>query len=224
MKKQIPILLLLVLVFSLINVSASLGCFKQGDNVTIAVPSNASYVTLTNVNYPSPNSTNLLASNINMSKTGMYFNYTVSGTYLFGTYTYGYCDSNGDCYGNSFIINGSGQCVTSEQITLIVLGLIVMFFVCCFFFILSLLFKHPGTKVFLMAISAVTLIIMIGIIAANANIYLAEFPGIVSVYNTYYIVFISLAGTAMAGIILWLVYYSVQMFNKARGRTPDDGD
>ena len=97
-----------------------------------------------------------------------------------------------------------------------------MLIVCAFFFILSMLFKHPGTKIFLMALSSLTLIILIGIIASNATVYLAEFPNLVAMYNQYYIMVIILAGAAMAGIILWLIYYSVKLFNGARGRTPDD--
>jgi hypothetical protein len=39
-----------------------------------------------------------------------------------------------------------------------------MLIVVTFFFILAMIFKHPGTKVFLMSLSAITLIILIGII------------------------------------------------------------
>lgn len=208
------------LLLSLITVSADLGKFKQNDCINIVAPLNASAVTLTNVNSPSPNST-IILTNKAMSGANNFFNYTFCNTSQLGTYTYGYCDQAGNCYGNSFTVNGSGQEVTQSQIILIIIGLIIVFIAGLFFFILSLLFKHPGTKIFLMALSSLTLIVLIGIIASNASIYLAEFPSLVNIYNTYYIVIISLAGASMLGIIVWLIYYSFTLFNKTRGVMPD---
>lgn len=212
---------ILSLIFLTSLVSADLGCFKQNDAVPIVTVLNASAVNLTNVNSPAPNSSILITNKI-MTANGNFFNYTFSNTSQLGTYTYGYCSNAGECYSNSFKINGSGQCITDDQITLIIIGIVVMLIVTAFFFILSILFKHPGTKIFLMSLSSLTLIVVIGIITSNAAVYLAEFPSLASVYDKYYIFIITLAGAAMMGIIGWLIYYSLSLFNKARGRTPDD--
>lgn len=217
------LILLLASIFICSFASATLGTFKQNDCFQIVVPSNATSVNLTNVNTPSPNST-IIISNRAMQKTGSLFNYTFCNTTILGTYTYGFCYNDGQCFGNDFIISGSGQVVTQSQITLISIGIIVMLIVVAFFFILSLLFKHPGTKIFLMAISVLTLIVVIGIIASNAQVYLAEFPGLASLYSQYYIVVICLAGAAMAGLILWLVYYSFTLFSKSRGTHRENDD
>lgn len=219
--KKIILLTAFLLVLSIMNVSASLGTFALNDCVNIAVPLNATSVTLTNINSPPPNST-IVLSNQAMTDNGNLHNYTFCNTTNYGTYTYGYCDNLANCYGNSFLINGSGQDVSSSQITLIIIGLVILIIVCAFFFILSIMFKHPGTKIFLMSLSALTLIGLIGIISSNADVYLAEFPNLVNIYHTYYIVIISLAGAAMAGILLWLVYYGVTLFNKSRGRISED--
>jgi hypothetical protein len=215
----------LIFLFALLLIvpmaSAGLGTFKQNDCINIVVPTNASNVNLTNVNTPAPNST-IIISNKAMTNLGNVFNYTFCNTTKLGTYTYGYCDSLGNCYGNSFDVNGSGQIVSQGQIILIMIGLVVVFVMSAFFFILSLIFKHPGTKIALMAMSTLTMVVLIGIVASNAQTYLAEFPSIVSTYNTYYIVIISLAGAAMFGLIVWFIYYTVTLFNKSRGRIPDD--
>jgi hypothetical protein len=221
MKLSIKLILIFtILIVSFVTVNADLGTFKQNDCVNIVTALNVSNVILTNVNSPSPNST-VLITNKAMTKNGNFFNYTFCNTSILGVYTYGYCDDSTNCYSNSFIINGSGQDVSQQQIILIIIGIVVMLIVVAFFFILSLLIKHPGTKIFLMSISALTLIVLIGLISSNANVYLAEFPGIVGIYNTYYIIFMTLAGVSVLGIIIWLIYYSFTLFNKTRGVLPD---
>ena len=222
MKKQNIILIIMLSMLIIPLVSAKLGTFKQNECVQIVTNLNVTSVNISVLTAPSP-LPSILLSNVQMTNLGGgAFNYSFCNTTRFGFYTYGYCDNTGNCYSNGFNINGSGQEVTQSQITLIIIGLVVLLIVSAFFFILSILFKHPGTKIFLMALSSVTLIILIGIIASNAAVYLAEFPNLVSIYNNYYIVSIGLAGACMAGIILWLIYYSVQLFNKSRGRLVDD--
>lgn len=220
--RLIYIILIAAICISLPLTSAFLGVFKQNDCVNIVVPLNATTVILTNVNTPSPNST-IIISNKTMTSGVNLFNYTFCNTSTLGTYTYGYCDNNGNCYGNDFLINGSGQDVTQSQVILIIIGLVVLFIFAMFFFILSFLFQHPGTKIFFMALSSLTLIILIGIVTSNATVYLAEFPTLNSFYNNYYILMTILAGGAMMGLIVWLIYYSVTLFNKTRtGNHYDD--
>ena len=221
------ILMLLVFIVTLSFVSAeqqSLGTIKQNDCVRLyETCTNCTTIVISSIIYPNKTQS---AVTIPMTTTDNFeWAYNYCNTSTLGQYIVnGYGDANGvnTGFGYDFVVNGSGQEVTGSQITLIIIGVIVMLIVCAFFFILSMLFKHPGTKIFLMALSSLTLIILIGIIASNATVYLAEFPNLVAMYNQYYIMVIILAGAAMAGIILWLIYYSVKLFNGARGRTPDD--
>jgi len=218
--KQLILLLAIFLVLPM--VSSSLGTWKQNTCVNIRVLANCSEVNLTEVTH------NNLSFVINSPMThlgGQTFNYSFCNTSQLGLYTYSWDNvcvdcSQGDC-GNEFIINGSGQNVTQSQITLIIIGLVVIVIFAIFFFILSIMFKHPGTKVFFMALSSITLIVLIGMITANASVYLAEFPGINSIYDKYYIVMVAFAVAAMAGLMLWLVYYAFTMFSKSRGTLPD---
>lgn len=212
-------ILLISMMISL--VSADLGTFQQNDCVPIVTALNATTITLTNINSPAPNSTVLL-TNQAMTKSGNFFNYSFCNTSLLGTYSYAYCDQDSNCYANTFDVNGSGQIVTQHQITLIIIGLVIFIILAIFFFVLAILFKHPGTKMFLMFLSGLTLITLIGVVTSNASIYLAEFPNIVSIYNSYYIIMVTLAGIAIGGVVVWLIYYSLMLFNKSRGRIPDD--
>lgn len=87
--------------------SADLGTFKQGECIPIVTVLNATSATLTNINSPTPSSTVLL-KNQAMTKDGNLFNYTFCTTTKIGVYTYGYCDSNGNCYSNTFNVTPSG--------------------------------------------------------------------------------------------------------------------
>lgn len=215
-------ILLIFFFLSLIPLAnADLGKFSQNQCVPIVAPLNATAVTLTNVNSPSPNST-ILLTNKAMTAQGSLFNYSFCNTTKLGVYSYGYCDQAGNCYGNTFTVNPPGQILTQQQVVLICIGLAVIFSISIFFFILGILFRHPGTKLFCMALSALSLIILMGIVTSSAQLYLAEFPTVLSIYEKYYIFIMILSGGAMIGIILWLIYYGFTLFNKTRGRVPDE--
>ena len=167
-----------------------------------------------------------LISNQQMTYNPTFFSYSLntSQTHDLGTYTGTVlCSSTNNINAEiEYQVTPNGDIITLSQTFLVLAGLAVMFGIVVFFFILSLTFKHPGTKLFLMAISSITLILIIGLTATNASSYLQSFPGLASLYNSYYLVFISLAGAAMVGVIVWLIYYTFTAFNKVRGRTPDD--
>lgn len=172
------------------------------------------------------NGTFYLRGEYAMEKVGISYNYTFCNTTQLGTYFVdGHGNPNGvdtGWGGYTFTVNGSGQTVTDHQITLIIIGIVVMILVAAFFFVLSYIFKHPGPKIFFMAMSVLTFVVIIGVISSNANTYLAEFPGLVGIYDKYYILIMILSGTAMLGLIVWLIYYAFTLFSKLRGRHVDD--
>ena len=184
---------------------------------------NATSINITNIRYPSSSEISTIIP-MSTSNNIDYF-YSFCNTTEYGTYlvtTCGNGDGVFDCVKYDFKVNGSGQDVNSSQISLIIIGVFVLLIMVIFFFILALLFKHPGTKIFLMSLSALTLILIIGLISSNTSIYLAEFPGLVSIIEKYYIFLTILAGVCMFGIIVWLIYYAFTLFNKTRGRYIDD--
>lgn len=224
MRKQI-FLLLLAILFIVPMISAECayyGTFKLNENITLVQTcSDCTWINITGVT--APDSSSALAETP-MLVVGGQFQYLFTNASEMGTYTVTGRgdDSYADVWCYTFNTNGSGQIVSNSQTTLIIIGIVVMLIVCAFFFVLSMVFKHPGTKIFLMALSSITLIVLIGIIASNAETYLAEFPNLVNIYHTYYIAVIALAGAAMAGIIVWLIYFGVTTFNKSRGRSQDE--
>jgi hypothetical protein len=203
--------------------SAMLGTFTQNEPVSIRVLANCSTINLTEVN--DGNTTYIINSPMTHLG-GQTFNYSFPNTSSIGTYSYSWNNPCVDCAtnecGNSFKVTVTGKEVTQQQINLIIIGLVVLFVLAGFFFLLSYLFKHPGTKIFLMALSTITLIIIVGMVTSNATIYLSEYPTILSMYTTYYMFATYLAGACMLGIIGWLIYYSLQLFNKSRGVSFDD--
>lgn len=213
------ILCLAIALFLVSCVSADLGTFPKGSCVDIKAPLNTTSVNIT-ISYP--NSTTIV-NNLAMTKVGNMFNYTFCNTSTFGQYTYGFIEADGTPHSNSFTINGSGQNVSSQQVTLILIGFGMLLVVIVFFFVFSNMVKHPGVKIFLMSLSVLSLVMLIGLVSSQANIYLAEFPSLVTIYNAYYIIFATLAGVAMLGVVVWLIAYSLKLFNKTRGLV-EDGD
>jgi hypothetical protein len=227
MNKQL-ILILCTLLFVVSFASAeiqSLGYFQQNSCVEIIQTcGECTYVNLSSILYPNSSAA---IGNVAMTKLGTKYTYEFCDTSTMGNYIvngYGNPNGNGNktVFSYDFVINGSGQEVSDNQVTMIIISLVMLLVVCIFFFILAMVFKHPGTKIFLMALSALTLIVIIGVLTGNTTTYLAEFPGIVNVYNQYYIFLTIMAGIVMFGIIGWLIYYSFNLFNKTRGRYVDD--
>lgn len=217
---------ILVGLMAIANAVQSLSPVKQG--ACIDLPQTCQTCTYNNLSVVQlqSNGTYLLRGEYAMTRNGMSYNYTFCNTTTLGKY---FVDGHGDVNGvdtgwggYTFLVNGSGQDVTQEQVYLIIIGIVVLLIVIIFFFVLGHLFKHPGTKVFFMAMSTITLIVLIGLTASQFSVYLAEFAGISSFYDKFYILTITLSGAAMAGLIVWLIYYSFKLFNKVRGRTPDE--
>lgn len=218
----------LILSINLISAIDTLPTVKKGDCINIPqVCSNCTYNNISSIAVQGNTSTNyLLRGEYSMEKVGITYNYTFCNTTIYGTYL---IDGHGDLDGLdtnwggiSFVVNGSGQDLTSQQTTLIIILLVALLIVAIFLVFLSFIFKHPGTKIFFMALAVVTIIVFVGMINANASIYLAEFPTLINVYDNYYIVTITLSGAAMLGLIVWFIYYAFTLFNKSRGRIPDD--
>jgi hypothetical protein len=227
MNKQILLLAMaIILVMGLASAIQELPPVKKGDCINL--PQNCVTCTYNNITsiYTQGNLTYLLSGEYAMTRSGSTYNYTFCNTNTYGTYIVeGHGDISGvdtSWGGYSFEVNGSGQTVTQQQITLFIITLIVLLIFAIFWFVTSILFKHPGVKIFLMALCVATLVLIIGIISANASLYLAEFSNLANLYERYYILILTLAGAGLLGIIVWFIYYSVSLFNKTRGRSPED--
>ena len=101
-----------VMLMSLSN--ANLGNFMVNDCVNIVTVLNTSSVNISILNSPSPNS-QILLTNVEMTKNGNAFNYSFCNTSKVGTYTYGYIDNDGNPYSNSFEITNNGFTSTTSN-------------------------------------------------------------------------------------------------------------
>lgn len=224
--KYITILFAMILMIGLVGAVTELPPVKKGECVNL--PQTCITCTYNNITsiYVQGNTSLLLDGEYAMTKNGYNYNYTFCDTNQYGTYIvegHGDVDGTNTAWGGyTFEVNGSGSTVTSEQISLFIITLIILALVAAFWFITSLMFKHPGTKIFLMAMCIGTVILILGVMVSNASLYLAEFPNLASIYEKYYILILSLSGAGLLGIIVWFIYYSVILFNKSRGRTPDE--
>jgi hypothetical protein len=220
--RLIVFLMVFMVFLPLINASA-IPPQKQGTSVILyQTPTNATFCNITSIIIGN----NQILQNQNMTiQSPFYFIYNFTDITQLGTYVVTtLCDDNSILTTNSydFLVNGSGQEVTSQQTTMMIIGIVVLLIMAGFFFTLSIMFRHPGTKIFLMALASLTMIVIIGILTSNASVYLAEFPNFVNIYNNYYVFMTIGAGVGIAGIVVWLIYYSVTLFSKTRAGY--DGD
>jgi heme/copper-type cytochrome/quinol oxidase subunit 3 len=227
--KTFSLILALVFILSFSFISAETNLYPPvKQNECVDVKQTCGTCTYMNVTISYPNSTIAILNKVMTNKGGGIWNYTFCNTSTFGEYNVNTCGDINSIFQCSidgtlsFIVNGSGQNINSSQINLIIINIIILLISGTFFFIMALIFQHPGTKIFLMALASLTLIFLIGMITGNASIYLAEFPNLINMYNSYYILIVTLSGVAMLGIIIWLIYWSLTTFNKIRGRSVDD--
>ena len=121
-----------------------------------------------------------------------------------------------------FEVTPTGTEVKNEEISLMVTGLVVLALFAILFMILGILINNMSVRIFFMVLSGLTLLVLIGLIAANSDYYLSDFEGFGEILGAYYIAFITLAGAGMIALIVWLIYVSVTAFNKVRGRIIED--
>jgi len=120
-----------------------LGKFNQNECVNIVTVSNFTQVNISIITSPSPNS-QILIQNKEMTRVGNSFNYTFCNTTKMGEYTYGYCEVNGDCYSNTFLIQNS------NIIYLLFIYIGALFFLICTIFVDEELFVYLSGILFLL--------------------------------------------------------------------------
>ena len=153
---------------------------------------------------------NLELSGGNLSKLG-YYSYQIrckgqgQGGYIIGDY----------------LVNPSGTETDASEVTAAGFSMVLLMLITFFFFVLSIIINTKSLKLFFISISGLTLVVMIGIMAANYY-YLEEFKAISEIMNGYYIIALALGGVGVLALVIWLVYEAVISFNKTRGRIIED--
>lgn len=216
--KYIMIIIWSALVLSLfvIPISADLGSFKQNDCINIITVLNSSFVNISVLTSPTPNST-ILLQNVQMTKLGSSFNYTFCNTSKLGTYTYGYIDDVGYPYSNSFSITSTGYKADTSQSIVMLIGLIIMFVISILLFLFGVNNQNLIVKIFTIGLSVLLIVFTIGYGLNILNAVTGEFTSLTGNFDSLYFLAIVLASVGMAGLILWLVAFSLNYWWKYRG-------
>lgn len=134
-------LILLLFVLSFISLaSASPGVYKQGDDINlIQICADCSFVNITSVIYPNGS---IIVSDVEMTKTGSRFNYTLISNYTdtLGTYKVngvGNPSGTNEVWAYDIIITYTGNVLSSQSATfyLVLFGVVIFLFLMTIFFI-----------------------------------------------------------------------------------------
>jgi len=169
-------LIFLVGILILPLMSALLGTFeKETDINLIQTCNNCTYCNLTSIRYP--NGSNIF-NNIEMTKDGTYYNYTLNETYTGTVGIYKYCYDCGNAAEKAtgcinFEVTLSGMEAPEGQSYILAGIFIVVFGIACVFLWLSNQIEEPGIKIFFLLASFVFLLgslLSASIIAFDSNL------------------------------------------------------
>ncbi len=141
MKKILIFLMVGIFLISLI--SATLPTVKQNDCVQLKTILNTASVNISSITYP--NETTLFLNEA-MTKNALTFNYSFCGTDLLGTYLYDYFDAEGKPYINDFPVTPSGKVASVPEAILYFVLTIIMFLVTVVIFYLILVIPYENPR------------------------------------------------------------------------------
>lgn len=205
----------LLLVLPLMN--ASLGTFTQNENISIRVLANCSGINLTEV---TTGTTSYIINSPMTHLGGQTFNYTFSNTSILGEYSYSWDNpcvdcSNGGC-GNGFTITPNGNSLNSGESITMVWQIVILILALICFMIMGIIFKIDSLKIFFFVLAGLTLFALVGIGLSTAQNYLYAYTQYGAVYSAYYIIMAIVGGTALIGLVIWFLYYTIKKFKKTR--------
>lgn len=213
--------IIIVILMSIMLVSSSsttLGIFKKNECINLKQTcSNCSSVNITSVVYPN---SSIIISNVEMTKSGTEFNYTLCNTSVTGIYTVngvGNPDGLQEIFIYDFTVTTSGYQASTPQALSMFLIIGIFMFVIILFFIFGLKTDYLPAKIFCLSLSVVLIVFLIGYIMAVANITIGEFSSLTEGFTPLYIIFISLLTVGGVGIVVYLIYVSFTAFYKYRG-------
>jgi len=177
-------ILFLVLINSCFSLT-ELGTFKTGDNINLLqLCGTCSYNNITSVT--SPNSS-ILVSNVEMTKTGTQYNYTLDSslTNAIGTYNVngvGDLDGNATVWAYTFFITPQGTETSSGQGLYLVTIMIFLVMMMVLFGLATWYFDN-GLKFFFLLLTALTMLVGLNI---SSNIASSVYPTVGNVLWTVY--------------------------------------
>jgi len=219
------ILLTLILGVFLISFASAeiqtLGTFPVNEEINlIQICSNCTFNNITYIFLPD---STLINFNIQMTKDGTFYNYTLNsgnvtqlGEYIIN----GIGDLDGvdtDWNYNLFVTTSGAERINEgEGFTLFSIILILIMTI-IFFIIATIFVNNFAFKVFFGSLSVLLLISTIGFGVTIMQQNFGAFSNLVSGYSLFFRLFMILLGAAGIGLIFFLVVFSLKMFNRSRG-------
>jgi hypothetical protein len=219
MAKQIYLLFLIILLLlPMVNAQvSSLGVFKQGECVQLLQTcADCTYNTVTSVT--NPDSTQALGLTA-MEKSGLVYNLTFCDTNQSGTYTVnGFGDLGGTntIWNYQFDITPNGNISTVSDSITMVWQIVVLIIALICFMTMGIIFKIDAVKIFFFVLAGLTLFLMVGLGLSSAQNYLYDYTQYQSVYSAFYVILAIVGGTALIGLVIWLIYFVFQKFSKTK--------
>ena len=219
MKHQKFLFLFILLIFSILNVSAYIP-HKQNTNLELVISSNNA--TSCNVSYiSSPNGKDYL--NLLMTKNGNSYNLTLNKENFtsIGTHCMGIVCTDGVKIEDGSVcrdvsVSGSGDLSAGSGLSLFG-SLVVIILVGIFFFVLSFRFNNPTSKFAMIIISSIILLISVFYSMVMVQQNLGGFSNIIESYSAFFMVLKIMAGLSLLALILLSVLVSIRYYKFKRG-------
>ncbi len=218
--------------FNILNVDARLGEFVAGECVNIRTVSNSSAVNISSISFPN---TTVAVSNQVMTQNGNTFNFSFCETSDLGTYVYDFCEIEGNCFVNDFLITPNGDVLTTGSSIVYILLIIINLIFLTLFSLVAIKAPYtnidePGSngqiivrvthnkyvKLFAIWLSYATFLWLITILTGVTNNYIF-FDELKTLMTNLNVFFYSL-GYGVSFLIIWLLFLNLWkdiLFNKA---------
>ena len=173
------------------------------------------YLTVNN-----PNGTEVVEDGIMQYNSGGKYNYTLQPFYAQGEYSaYMRCDNGADYGGTTFIfeITPTGNNLETSQSIISFVSVGIMVFFSIIFLVLTIAFKHPGTKIFFLGLSLTTMVFTAGYILQIMNETIGVYMSFTDIFSAFYSLLTILLTGASISLILYLIVFAIKQFYSIRG-------
>ena len=211
------LLILFCFLFLISMVSAFLGTYEQGANVSVRGNLNASSV---NVSIYFPDSSIAVDNQPMTQLKEEIWNYSFSSTNILGEYIYDYCDQNGkNCRENNFEVTPSGRGSPTDGEGIIFLGsLIAMLVVGGIFLYLASSFKEsPTMRLIFTSLTAIICIIVVLYSTVSLMEVFWGFDKIISSYSTFQWVFLFIVFITFIAVLIAIIFKALDSMRIKRG-------
>lgn len=222
--KKLLVLFSLALLIIVMGVSAEVETLPpQKQNVCFDIPqtcSNCTFVNVTSIKYPSPNSTTVYPS-IGMTKNGFNYNYTFCDTVLLGDYIVSTCgnpDGILTCVDFDFPVTPSGaNPISSGQGSILIIAMVVILLLSTVFFAMGLKFQSIAARSIFISLGFIMVLILVLYTLLILNESVAQSPTLVQGFETFYFVLRILAGIGVLTLIIVTVLVLIRAWKIKRG-------